>query len=375
MQRIDKALEAIERDNPDELRGVLPKVYGRTELEPAKLGELLGVVARIGFGDDDEKARDLLGRTYEYFIKAFAKAEGHRGGEFYTPASVVQLLVEMLEPLEGRVFDPACGSCGLFIQSARFVAAHGGRARKLAIYGQELNHTTGRIGRMNLAIHALSGEIKIGKSSLTVDQFPSLRADYVLANPPFNQEYWGAEQVADDPRWKYGLPPDRNANYAWIQHFIHHLAPDGRAGFVMANGSLTSNTSGEAEIRMGLVENDLVDCIVALPPKLFFTTPIPVCLWFLDKDKTSDGERGRRGQVLFINARNMGEDISRTQAELAEDEIRRVASVYQDWRGTTGRDYEDIEGFCSARRSTKSRRTITSLRRGALLALLSPRKS
>jgi type I restriction enzyme M protein len=347
-QRIDKALEAIERDNPEQLRGVLPKVYGRSELEPSKLGELVGVIARVGFGDDEEKARDLLGRTYEYFIKLFAKAEGHRGGEFYTPSSVVQLLVELLEPFEGRVFDPACGSCGMFIQSARFVEAHGGRSRQISIYGQELNHTTGRIGRMNLAIHGLGGNIKIGQSSLTADQHSGLRADYVLANPPFNQEYWGADQGADDPRWKYGLPPDRNANYAWIQHFIHHLAPDGRAGFVLANGSLTSNQSGEGEIRKAIIEDDLVDCIVAMPGQLFFTTQIPVCLWFLDRNKASSSERDRKGETLFIDARQMGEKISRTQIELTVEELQKIASTYHAWRGTTEETYEDIQGFCAS---------------------------
>lgn len=346
--RLDKALEAIERENPEQLRGVLPQIYGRAPIAPSTLGELVNKISEIGFGEDEEKARDYLGRTYEYFIKMFAKAEGHRGGEFYTPASVTKLLVEMLEPYQGRVFDPACGSCGLFIQSADFVKAHGGRTRSIAVYGQENNQATWRIGRMNLAIHGLGGDIKLGNSLLD-DQFPSLRADFVLANPPFNLKAWGAAQVQGDARWKYGTPPDSNANYAWIQHFIHHLAPDGRAGFVLANGSLTTNTGGEGEIRKNIIEDDLVDCIVALPPQLFFTTGIPVCLWFLDRNKASSGERDRRGETLFIDARQMGHKISRTQIELSEDEIARIADAYHAWRGQSDAgEYADEPGFCAA---------------------------
>ncbi len=345
-QKIDAALELIEKDNPEQLKGVLPKQYGRSELEPAKMGELVNVIGTVGFGDDEDKARDLLGRTYEYFIKMFAKSEGHRGGEFYTPTSVVQVLVEMLEPYEGRVMDPACGSCGLFVQSAEFIKAHGGNTRKISIYGQELNHTTSRIGRMNLAIHGLQGNIKAGTSSLTNDQFPGQKVDFVLANPPFNQKLWGADQVADDSRWEFGTPPDGGANYAWIQHFIAHLGPDGRAGFVMANGSLTSNTSGEGEIRKKIIEDDLVDCVVALPDKLFFTTGIPVCLWFLDRNKASSSERNREGETLFIDARDMGEKISSTQVELTQEEVLRITSAFHDWRGTTKQDYEDESGFC-----------------------------
>jgi type I restriction enzyme M protein len=251
-QRVDRALEAIERDNPEQLRGVLPRIYARSPIAAAKLGALVSTIAKIGFGEDEGKARDLLGRTYEYFIKSFAKAEGHRGGEFYTPASVTRLLVEMLQPFEGRVLDPACGSGGLFIQSAEFVTAHGGRPRQLSILGQENNQATWRICRMNLAIHGISGDIRLGDSLLD-DQFAGARADYVMANPPFNMKKWGAASVANDARWEYGEPPDGNANYAWIQHFIHHLVPSGRAGFVMANGSLTSNTNGEGKIREQLI--------------------------------------------------------------------------------------------------------------------------
>lgn len=346
--RLDKALDAIEREN-EGLRGVLPKVYARAALAPEKLGDLVSTIAKIGFGDDPETARDVLGRVYEYFIKEFARSEGHRGGEFYTPASVVRLLVEMLEPYEGRIFDPACGSCGMFIQSARFIREHAGRPESLAIYGQEMNQATWRIGQMNLAIHGLAGEIKLGNSLLD-DQHQALKADFVIANPPFNQKLWGAEQVKGDSRWKHGLPPDGNANYAWIQHFASHLAPDGRAGFVLANGSLTSNTSGEGDIRRKLIEDDLVDCIVALPGQLFYTTGIPVCLWFLDRNKKSSGERDRSGEILLLDARHMGEKISRTQIELSEDEVAHLVTTYFRWRGTAEGAYEDELGF--AKRAT-----------------------
>ena len=345
-QELDRALEAIERENESQLRGVLPRIYARSPIRWEKLGELVTTVARIEFGDDRE-ARDVLGRTYEYFIKEFARAEGHRGGEFYTPRTVTQLLVEMLEPYEGRILDPACGSCGLFVQSAEFIEAHGGQQREISIYGQEDNPTTWRIGRMNLAIHALGGEIKLGNSLLD-DQHQGLRADFVLANPPFNLKKWGAEQVTDDVRWRYGTPPDGNANYAWVQHFIHHLAPDGRAGFVLANGSLTSNTSGEGESRKAIVEDDLVDCIVALPGQLFYTTQIPVCLWFLDRNKASGSERDRKGETLFIDARQMGSKISRTPIELTAEEVAKITSTYHAWRGTTGATYEDVKGFCAS---------------------------
>lgn len=347
-ERIDKALDAIESDNPEQLRGVLPRIYARAPIQPAKLGELVGTIARIGFGDDPERARDVLGRTYEYFIKEFARSEGHRGGEFYTPASVTRLLVEMLEPFEGRVLDPACGSGGLFVQSAEFVKAHGGKPQKISILGQENNQATWRICRMNLAIHGITNDVKLG-DSLLEDKFTGARVDFVMANPPFNMKKWGAASVAKDARWTYGEPPDANANYAWIQHFIHHLAPDGRAGFVMANGSLTTNTRGEGEIRRRLVEADLVDCIVALPGQLFFTTGIPVCLWFVDRNKASNGGRDRRGETLFIDARSMGSKISRTQIELADDEIARIEGAYHAWRGQLeAGEYTDNPGFCRA---------------------------
>lgn len=346
-QQIDAALEEIEKANEEQLRGVLPRIYARAPLSSQKLGELVTTIAKVGFGDDEDRARDILGRTYEYFIKRFAAAEGHRGGEFYTPLSVTRLLVEMLEPYEGRVLDPACGSCGLFIQSAEFIKRHGGKSRKIMIYGQENNQATWRIGRMNLAIHTLAGGIRLGDSLLN-DQHPGLKADFVLANPPFNQDKWGAAQVGDDARWKFGTPPDSNANYAWIQHFIHHLAPDGRAGFVMANGSLTSNQSGEGRIREAIVRADLVDCIIACPGQLFYTTQIPVSLWFLDRNKQSGAERDRRGEVLFIDARQLGRKISRTQIEFSGEEVQRIADTYHAWRGTTDDAYEDMRGFCAS---------------------------
>jgi type I restriction enzyme M protein len=340
---LDKALDAIEKENP-QLKGVLPKVFARAALQPETLAKLMTTIAAIGFGDDPDKARDVLGRCYEYFIKEFARAEGKRAGAFYTPTSVVRLIVEMLEPYRGRIFDPACGSCGMFIQSAKFISAHAGRTDDLAIYGQESEQATWRIGQMNLAIHGLSGEIKLGDSLLD-DQHQNLKADYIIANPPFNQDEWGVETVAKDSRWKYGVPPDGNANYAWIQHFVSHLTPNGRAGFVLANGSLTTSMRGEAEIRQALLEDDLVDCIVALPGQLFFTSPIPVCVWFLDRDKGSKDERNRKGEVLFIDARQMGEKISRTQIDLTEPEVQTIVGTYLAWRSANGDTYEDKPGF------------------------------
>jgi len=346
-KRIDDALALIEQENP-ELRNVLPRVYARAPLSAELMGSLVETIAKIGFGSDPERGRDVLGRTYEYFIREFARSEGHRGGEFFTPAPVARLLVEMLEPYEGRVLDPACGSCGLFVQSAGFIEAHGGNPEKISIYGQERNQATWRIGRMNIAIHGLSGQIDYTQGgSLLDDAFPTLKADFVMANPPFNQSEWSTPAILDDARWVHGTPPSGNANYAWIQHFLHHLAPNGRAGFVMANGSLTTMTSGEGKIRENLVRADVVDCIVALPPQLFYTTGIPVCLWFLDRDKASSGGRDRRGEVLFIDARQMGRKISRTQIELDDEEVQRIASRYQAWRGTSKAvEFADELGFC-----------------------------
>jgi type I restriction enzyme M protein len=345
--QLDLALDVIEQDNP-QLKGVLPKIYARAPMAPETLGRLVSTIGKIGFGDDPARARDVLGRVYEYFIKEFARAEGHRGGEFYTPANVVRLLVEMLQPYRGRIFDPACGSCGMFIQSANFIRAHAGRPDELAIYGQEMNQATWRIGRMNLAIHGLNGDVRLG-NSLLADEHQTLKADFVIANPPFNQKKWGAPHVKEDARWKHGIPPDGNANYAWIQHFASHLAPHGRAGFVLANGSLTSSQSGEGAIREALIRDDLVDCVVALPGQLFYTTGIPVCLWFLDRNKASSGERDRRGEVLLIDARSMGQKISRTQIELGDEELQLIVDTYHSWRGQDGTElYEDELGFAAS---------------------------
>ncbi len=345
-KRIDDALSAIEGENR-ELRRMLPRVYSRAPLSAELLGSLVETIAKIGFGQDPSEARDILGRTYEYFIKEFARAEGHRGGEYFTPAPVARLLVEMLEPYEGRIFDPACGSCGLFVQSANFVEAHGGRPEKISVYGQERNQATWRIGRMNLAIHGLSGDVQYTEGgSLLDDAFPRLKADFVMANPPFNQKEWSTPAILDDARWAHGTPPTGNANYAWMQHFLHHLAPNGRAGFVMANGSLTTTSIGEGKIREDLITADVVDCVVALPGQLFYTTGIPVCLWFFDRSKSSSTARDRSQETLFIDARSMGRKITRTQIELTEEEVGRIVSVYHAWRGTSGEDYNDQPGFC-----------------------------
>jgi type I restriction enzyme M protein len=347
-KRIDDALELIENENP-RLRNVLPRIYARAPLSAELMGSLVETVSKIGFGQGAAEARDVLGRVYEYFIKEFARAEGHRGGEFFTPRPVARLLVELLEPYEGRVLDPACGSCGLFVQSADFVEAHGGNPQQISIYGQERNQSTWRIGQMNLAIHGLAGDVRYTEGgSLLDDAFPTLKSDFVMANPPFNQSEWSTPAILDDARWEYGVPPAGNANYAWIQHFLFHLAPDGRAGFVMANGSLTTVSGGEGKIREGLIRGDVIDCIVALPAQLFYTTAIPVCLWFFDRDKASSGERDRRGEILFVDARRMGRKISRTQIELTDEEIERIASTYHRWRGTEKPTYEDEAGFCKS---------------------------
>jgi type I restriction enzyme M protein len=352
-RRVDAALDAIENEN-SRLRNVLPRIYSRAPLSAELMGSLVQTIAKIGFGKGANEARDILGRTYEYFIKEFARAEGHRGGEFFTPSPVARLLVEMLQPFEGRILDPSCGSCGLFVQSGRFIEAHGGSADKIAIYGQERNQATWRIGLMNLAIHGLSGEIRYTEAgSLLDDAFPSLKADFVMANPPFNQKEWATTAVLDDARWVHGAPPQGNANYAWIQHFLHHLAPDGRAGFVMANGSLTTTAGTEGAIRERLVREDLVDCIVALPAQLFYTTGIPVCLWFVDRDKASSGGRDRSGETLFIDARNLGRKISRTQIELTDAEIERIAATYHSWRNEPeSQQYADELGFCRSATQT-----------------------
>jgi type I restriction enzyme M protein len=346
---IDQAMIAIEDNNPS-LKGVLSKDYARPTLNKQRLGELIDLIGTIGLGDAQSRSKDILGRVYEYFLGRFAEAEGKSGGQFYTARCVVQLLVAMLEPYKGRVYDPCCGSGGMFVQSERFVEAHGGRPDDISIYGQESNPTTWRLCKMNLAIRGIEGDIGPNNAdSFLNDLHPDLRADYILANPPFNMKAWGGQQLQRDVRWKYGIPPDRNANFAWMQHMIYHLAPKGMLGLVLANGSMSSSVSSEGDIRRAIVEADLVDCMVALPGQLFYTTQIPVCLWFLSKNKANGRFRDRRGEILFIDARQMGEMIDRTHRELTGDEILRIATAYHAWRGERNvGDYDDVEGFCEA---------------------------
>ncbi|MHB2149645.1 class I SAM-dependent DNA methyltransferase [Calditrichota bacterium LG25] len=344
---VDDAMHAIERDNPS-IKNVLPKDYARPSLDKQRLGQLIDMVSNIMVGDAEARSKDVLGRVYEYFLSQFASAEGKKGGEFYTPRSVVKLLVEMLEPYKGRVYDPCCGSAGMFVQSEKFIKAHGGRVKDIAIYGQESNYTTWRLAKMNLAIRGIEGRIEQG-DTFHNDRFPDLKADFILANPPFNMKDWGGDRLKDDKRWKFGIPPKNNANYAWIQHMIHHLSPSGVAGFVLANGSMSSNQSGEGEIRKQIIEADLVDCMVALPGQLFYSTQIPACLWFLARDKKNHRFRDRRGEVLFIDARNMGQMIDRTHRELTDEEIRKIADTYHAWRGEPDAGtYEDVPGFCKS---------------------------
>ena len=351
---VDDAMTAIERDNTA-LKDVLPKDYARPALDKARLGQVVDLVSNIQVGGAEARATDVLGRVYEYFLEQFALAEGRKGGEFYTPRSVVRLLVEMLEPYNGRVYDPCCGSSGMFVQSMEFIRAHasgngnGGKAKRdISIYGQESNYTTWRMARMNLAIRGIEGQIEHG-DSFHNDRHPDLRADYILANPPFNVSDWGGDRLRNDARWQYGVPPEGNANFAWVQHFLYHLAPRGTAGFVLANGSMSSNQSGEGEIRKSLVEADLVDCIVALPGQLFRSTQIPACLWFLSRGRRNGAHRDRPGEVLFIDARKRGQMVDRTHRDLPADDIARVAGVYHAWRGEADAGaYADVPGFCKS---------------------------
>lgn len=364
---LDDALHAIERENP-KLRGKLPRDYARRGLAAERLGALIDQISTLAVGTDEARTKDVLGRIYEYFLARFAAAEGKLGGEFFTPSSVVRLLVEMIEPFEGRVYDPCCGSGGMFVQSEEFAEAHGGGHREISIYGQESNPTTWRLAHMNLAIRGI--EANLGEQpadTFIQDLHPDLKADYILANPPFNVSSWSRAVVAGDARWKYGLPPAANANFAWVQHFIHHLAPPngrggGTAGFVMANSSLSSISGGEGAIRRQIVEADLVDCIVALPSQLFLTTGIPVCLWFVTRDKSGrhlrNGGRDRSGETLFIDARNLGYMQTRTLRVLSgvngypsdpSSDIGRIVAAYHAWRGESGAgDYADQEGFCKS---------------------------
>jgi type I restriction enzyme M protein len=344
---VDKAMDAIERENP-RLKGVLPKDYNRPGLDKTRLGELIDLIGSIGLGHPAMRARDLLGQVYEYCLQMFASAEGKRGGQFYTPRAVVELLVAMLAPYKGRVFDPCCGSGGMFVHSERFVLEHQGRIGDLSIFGQESNHTTWRLAVMNLAIRGIDARIAHG-DSFHNDQHPDLKADYVLANPPFNDSDWGGERLREDARWKYGTPPAGNANFAWVQHFLHHLAPTGTAGFVLANGSMSSQQSGEGEIRKAIVEADLVDCMVALSGQLFYSTQIPVCLWFLARDKKNSRFRDRRGETLFIDARGLGRLEDRVHRTLDDVDIARITGAYHAWRGDPNApDFHDELGFCKA---------------------------
>lgn len=345
---IDEAMLEIEKVNPS-LKGVLPKDYARPALNPVMLGELIDLISGIGFKSDDGQSRDILGRVYEYFLGEFAGAEGKRGGEFYTPRSVVRTMVEMLQPHDGRVYDPCCGSGGMFVQSEKFVENHGGRIGDIAVYGQESNHTTWRLCMMNLAVRGIDADIRWNSDgSFHRDELPDLRADYILANPPFNISDWGGNRLKEDVRWKFGTPPAGNANYAWLQHIFHHLAPAGTAGVVLANGSMSSTQSGEGEIRQAMIEGDVIDCMIAMPGQLFYSTQIPVCIWFLAKDKSNGlvGDtklRDRRGEILFIDARKLGHMIDRTRREFSDKDIARITDTYHAWR--EGKDYEDVPGF------------------------------
>ena len=346
---VDDAMVAIERDNAA-LKDVLPKDYARQALDQTRLGQVIDLISNINIGDAEARSQDVLGRVYEYFLSQFALAEGRKGGEFYTPRCVVNLLVEMLEPYNGRVYDPCCGSSGMFVQSIAFIQAHqsgngnGGNARgDISIYGQESNYTTWRLAKMNLAIRGIEGQIAQG-DTFHNDRYPDMRADYILANPPFNVSDWGGDRLREDQRWQYGIPPPRNANFAWVQHMVHHLSPTGTAGFVLANGSMSSSQSGEGEIRKNLIEAELIDCMVALPGQLFRSTQIPACLWFLARDRHNGKFRDRKGEVLFIDARKLGYMLDRTQRELAKKDIDRIADTYRAWR--SGEDYDDVPGFC-----------------------------
>lgn len=359
---IDNAMAAIETENPP-LKGVLPKDYNRPALDKLMLGELINLISGIALGMEDAKARDLLGRVYEYFLGGFAGSEGKRGGEFYTPRSVVRVMVEMLEPfpdirrgIEGRVYDPCCGSGGMFVQAEQFLKAHGRPNSKLALYGQESNYTTWRLAKMNLAARGIDASAITwnNESSFHKDEWPDETFDFIFANPPFNVSDWGGERLRVDPRWRYGAPPVNNANYAWLQHVIYHLAPNGTAGVVLANGSMSSAQSGEDTIRRAMVEDDVIDCMIALPSQLFYSTQIAVCLWFLSRNKKDGHFRDRRGETLFIDARKLGHMAERTRRELADDDINKIARTYHAWRGETEAGaYEDLPGFCKTATQTE----------------------
>ncbi|MBU0996247.1 MAG: type I restriction-modification system subunit M [Proteobacteria bacterium] len=347
-KEVDSAMDAIEKDNPS-LRDVLPKVYARGNIDPTNLGGLIDLVGNVALGDAKARSADVLGHVFEYFLGEFALAEGKKGGQFYTPRSVVELLVEMLEPYSGRVFDPCCGSGGMFVQSEKFVADHQGKVNDISIFGQESNQTTWRLAKMNLAIRGIdSSQVRWNnEGSFLNDSHKDLKADYVIANPPFNDSDWSGDLLRKDGRWKYGTPPTGNANYAWIQHFLYHLNPSGQAGFVLAKGSLTSKSSGEGDIRKALIDARMVDCIVNMPPKLFLNTQIPACLWFLSRNKANGKFRNRVDEILFIDARNLGHLINRRTKEFSAEDIATIAGTYHNWRNPDG-NYEDVKGFCSS---------------------------
>lgn len=359
---IDAAMEAIEKANEATLKGVLPKDYGRPTLDKQMIGDLIvDVFSGIEMKGTGGKATDLLGRAYEYFLSGFAGAEGRRGGEFFTPRSVVRVIVEMLEPYKGRVYDPCCGSGGMFVQSEKFIEDHADQKdvekakRQISIYGQERNNTTWKLAKMNLAVRGIDADIQWNnEGSFRRDAFPTLKFDFIMANPPFNVSDWWSESLAEDARWQhFDTPPQGNANFAWLSHIYHHLAPRGTAGVVLANGSMSSQTGGEGEIRRQMVEKDAIDCMIALPGQLFYSTQIPACLWFLARDKTANGHRDRRNEVLFIDARNMGHMVDRTRRDFSDRDIARITAAYHSWRSKPEdlerlglEPYVDVPGFC-----------------------------
>lgn len=351
---IDEAMLAIEKVNPS-LKGVLPKEYARPALNAVMLGELIDLISGIALGATKDRAKDLLGRVYEYFLGQFAGSEGKRGGEFYTPGSVVRVMVEMLEPfpdperkIQGRVYDPCCGSGGMFVQAERFLEAHDGRLGQLAIYGQESNYVTWRLCKMNLAVRGIDADIRWNsEGSFHKDELPDLKADFILANPPFNISDWGGDRLKEDVRWQFGIPPAGNANFAWLQHILHHLSPNGTAGVVLANGSLTSNQTTEGLIRKSMIEGDVISCVLTLPIQLFYSTQISASIWFISRNKCFVGGTDRRKQVLFIDARSLGNLVDRTRREFSDDEIGYIAGAYKSWKGTNSDSkYEDVPGFC-----------------------------
>lgn len=342
-QELDNAMESIEKEN-SELRNVLPKVFGKPNLDKASLGQLIDLISNTELKATSENSKDLFGRVYEYFLGEFASAEGKKGGQFYTPKSIVKLMVEMIEPYKGRVYDPACGSGGMFVMSEKFVQEHQGNIKDITVYGQESNQTTWKLSKMNLAIRNINSQFVAWNTegSFLNDAYPDLKADYILANPPFNQSDWGQEILQDDARWKYGVPPAGNANFGWMQHMLYHLAPHGVMATVLANGSLSSNTSGEGEIRKNLIQNNLIECIVALPKQLFYNTGIPACIWFLRRER-----QARKNEILFIDASEMGYLEDRVHRVLAEEDINKISDTYHNWRKNPDK-YEDIKGFCKS---------------------------